>query len=299
MNKIISFVLLCALLLMCFSGCSISNGTSENTNHSTTSNTTLKNDIPDIVEGKLDKSIKLVCALTEYLQSLSWDYFLPSTSTAIKIDEIKNGKQALHVGFIKSDYYFVCAYYNDGHSDEAQDYCCVTDYTWVKFNDANEISDKYDDSNFVVAFQINKASFITDIAAQDVAVPAFEHFQEYAARFNNGLNINDATEFDASFIYLNSTDDEILYHSLSVYYNALVIIPCVSLNGNTYVVKKLYTIYPDGTRYDNNIVQDFGEYYDALVAIMDTTSYSATDEKGRTTFYGLIEINDFADCINK
>lgn len=300
MNKITSFVLLGALLLMCFSGCAITNYTNDDKNQNTSSDTTVKdNNILIAVEGKLDKSSKIVCSLIEYLQSLFADYDLPATSTAMKINEIKNGKQALHVRFNESECYFVCAYYNTVHNNEAIDYCCATNYTWVKFNNANEITAKYDDLNFVVGFQINKASFVTDIVTKDATVPAFEHFQEYAANFNNGLNINDATEFDANFIYLNSTDDETVYHSLSVYYNTLVIIPCVSLVGKSYVVKALYTIYPDGTRYDNNVVRDFDEYYDILAAVMDTGCYSKTDDKGRSVFYGLIEIDDFANCINR
>ena len=107
MNKIISFVLLCALLLMCFSGCKIdTNGTMV-----------------------LQSQDALVCTLVEYLRDLLYEYDLADTSTAIKIDEIKNGKQALHVGFDKSEYYFVCAYYNAEHDDESIVYCCATDYT--------------------------------------------------------------------------------------------------------------------------------------------------------------------------
>lgn len=299
MNKIISFVLLGTLLLMCFSGCGIINNTNGDKNKETTDDTTIKDNNASIVKGDLDKSNKLVCTLIEYLQSLFCDYELPNTSTAIKIDEIKSGKQALHVAFNKSECYFVCAYYNDGHNDEAKDYCCVTDYTWVKFNDANEISEKYNDLNFIVGFQINKASLVRDIKTKGAKVPSIEHFQEYVPNFNDGINTNDAIEFDTNFIYLNSTVDETVYHSLSAYYNGLIIIPCVSFNEKCYVVKELYTIYPDGTRYDKNLVQDFGEYYDALVAVMDTESYSKIDDKERTIFYGLIEIKDFANCINK
>ena len=157
MNKIISFVLLCALLLMCFSGCKIdTNGTMV-----------------------LQSQDALVCTLVEYLRDLLYEYDLADTSTAIKIDEIKNGKQALHVGFDKSEYYFVCAYYNAEHDDESIVYCCATDYTWVRFNDVNKISEKYDDLNFIAGFQINKASSVTDIITKDAKAPSMEHFQEY------------------------------------------------------------------------------------------------------------------------
>ena len=67
MNKIISFVLLCALLITCFSGCKIdTNGTMV-----------------------LQSQDALVCSLIEYLQDLFVDHDMPDTSTAIKIDEIQ------------------------------------------------------------------------------------------------------------------------------------------------------------------------------------------------------------------
>lgn len=281
MNKIISFVLLGALLLMCFSGCEIP---SDNDTNSPT---------------VLQSQDALVCSLIEYLQDLFVSHDMPGTSTATKIDEIKNGKQALHVAFNKSECYFVCAYYNYGHNDEAKDYCCVTDYTWVKFNDANEISEKYDDLNFVVGFQINKASLVTDIINKDAQVPSIEHFQEYAPDFNNGLNANDAIPFDVSYIYLNSTNYKAVYHSTLAYDNMLKTFPCVFLNGQYYISVELYTVYPDGSRSNNDLISDFGVYYDALVSIMDTTSYSLIDEKERTMFYGIIGINDFSNCVNE
>lgn len=281
MNKIISFVLLCALLLMCFSGCEIP---SDNDTNSPT---------------VLQSQDALVCALVEYLQNLFKDYDMPDTSTATKIDEIKNGKQALHVGFNKSEYYFVCAYYSAGHNDEAKDYCCVTDYTWVKFNDADEISEKYDDLNFVVGFQINKASSVTDIIKKNAQVPGIEHFQEYVPIFNNGLNSNDAISFDAGYIYLNSTNDITVYHSTSSYDNVLKTLPCVFLNEQYYIAVELYTVYPDDSRSNNDLISDFGAYYDALVDIMDTTSYHLIDKNERTIFYGIIEINDFSDYVNE
>ena len=281
MRKIVSSILLCSLLLVCFSGCTFLHNNEEK------SPTELQNN--DV----------LVCTLIEYLQDLFVSHDLPDTSTAIKIDEIKNGRQALHVGFDKSRYYFVCAYYDSTHEHEITDYCCATNYTWVKFENPNEISEKYKDLSFVVAFQINKSSFVTDILTKDAIVPNIEHFQEYTPNFNNGLNTNGAITFDANFIYLNSSDDKEVYHSISAYDNVLKTLPCICLNERYYITKELYTIYADGTRSDNNVISDFGKYYETLLNIMDTTSYNVTDEKGRNTFYGLIEINAFSNCIDE
>lgn len=279
MKKNVSVVLLCSLLLVCFAGCTV----------------------PDKYEEKVPTELQsqdaLVCTLIEYLHSLFVSHDMPDTSTAIKIDEIKNGKQGLHVGFNSSAYYFVCAYYDNAHEDETTDYCCATNYTWVKFENANEIIERYKDLRFVVAFQINKASFVTDIVTKKATVPNIEHFQEYVPNFNNGFNANGAVVFDTSFIYINSSDDRNVYHSIYAYDNVLKTLPCTFLNDRYYIINDLYTIYPDGSRSDSNVISDFGGYYDALVNIMDTKNYSEIDEKGRTIFYGLIEINDFADCI--
>ena len=301
--KKISLILLCSLLLICFSGCTASHNNEEKSPTESQSNeeksTTESSNNEEEALTELPNNDALVCTLIEYLQDLFVDHDMPDTSTAIKIDEIKNGKQALHVGFDKSKYYFVCAYYDNTHEDEITDYCCATNYTWVKFESPNEISEKYNALSFVVAFQINKASFVDDILTKDAIVPNIEHFQEYIPKFNNGLNNNDTIEFDTSFIYLNSSDDRNVYHSISAYYNVLRTLPCISLNEQYYITIELYTIYADGTRSDGNIISDFGKYYDALVNVMDTTSYSVTDEQGRTNFYGLIEISAFANCINE
>ena len=281
MRKIVSLILLCFLFLVCFIGCT---DTKNNENE---------------VSVELQKDDDLVLALIAYLQDIFVSHDMLPTSTAIKIDEIKNGKQALHVGFNKSSYYFVCAYYDNAHEYETIDYCCATNYTWVKFESANDISKRYEDGQFVVAFQVNKASFVTDITSKDANVPNMEHFQLYTPTFNNGINTNSPLVLDKTFVYLNSSDKSNVYHSTSAYDNAWITIPCIYLDEQYYIIKELYTVYPDGSRSDGNIISDFGKYYDTLVNIMDTTGYSVIDEKGRTNFYGLIKIDDFANCINE
>ena len=345
MNKIISIILLCCLLLTCLSSCALTDKifgnndsepekpevtppenpggteseTPENTEQVTPGEEENKtpnneeenktpdntgNGTPDDIEDKTPVELQatngLVVALIEYLRGLNADYDLPATSTGIKIDQIKGGKQALHVGLDNSEYYFVCAYYNASHSYETQNYCCATDYTWVKFKNADEISEKYNDLDFFVGFQINSPSFVTDILNEDASVPPFEHFKIYTPNFSDGLNTNEAIEFGASFIYINLLDYEKIYYSLSVYYTVLVMLPTISLDGQYYVlVSEIKIIYPDGREYVNNSVNEFGYYYDALVSVMDTESFSITDNKGKTYFYGLVALDDFVSCVNE
>ena len=60
---------------------------------------------------------------------------------------------------------------------------------------------------------------------------------------------------------------------------------------------ELYIVYPNGTRSENNLANEFGKYYDTLTRIMDTEQYHFT-QNSTTTFYGLIAINNFANCID-
>lgn len=279
MNRLISSLLLFFLLLVCFAGCEISDMTNEKT------------------PTELQNQDAIVCKLIEYLQDLFTSYEVPDTSTEEKIEKIKEGTQALLVDFQNSEYYFVCAYYDTAHQNEAIDYCCVTNYTWVKFEDANEISEKYKGLNFVVGFQIDRAAFVTDILTKDISVPCVEHFQNYVPHFCAGVNTNNAIEFNVAFLYLHSTDADNLYHSVSAYDHVLKTLPCLSLSGRYYVIIDEYTIYPDGNRSDADLRSDFGKYYDLLESRMNTNRYMKTDEKGRTTFYRLIEVYIFADCI--
>lgn len=240
----------------------------------------------------------LIVALVDYLKTLSYDYELFPHSTADKIDDIKNGKQALHVAFDSSNTYFVCAYLDEISNADKFFHDHADEYTWVKYEKAEEIYEKYNDLSLVVAFQINPSLFVKDIMSEDAAVPAMEHFQPYEPQFNEGLNTKAADTFDETFIYLDSSDNDTVYHCTSVYYDYTVNIPCICLDGQYYVYKYLYSVLADGSRDNVNVSYDFGEYYDCLVSVMDTEKYTL-NENGRTTVYGLITIDDFADIINK
>ena len=302
MNKIISFVLLCAILLMCFSGCVYVKEHFDKDGANKEFEKTEPENSDEVGSGtltELQSQDSLVCTLIEYLEHVHAEHFLPDNSTAIKIDEIKNGKQALHVGFNNSEYYFVCAYYNTVHNNESINYCCVTNYTWVKFNNVNEIVEKYKDLNFVVGFQINKASFITDIITKDATVPNIEHFMKYTPDFNNGLNANEAISFDTSFIYLNSNNDTTIYHSISAYYHILKIIPCISIDEQYYVTLLSYQGYNfDAVDPNSNFIHsDFGKYYDILISKIERhREISLID--GTATFYWIIRVDNFANCIS-
>ena len=268
----------------------------ETTTETTTQETSEEEEDPTELSPQHD----LVLALVEYLRSLTIDYELPDTSTAMKMDEIKNGTQALYVGFHQSECYFVCAYYDHPHKDETLDYCCATNFTWVRYKNPNEISETYKDLHFVVAFQIDKASLVIDIVNEDAAIPGMEHYQKYVPDFHDGFNASGAIVFDTDFIYLNESENRLVYHSVFAYHHhVLRAIQCKTLDDRHYVLVELYTVYPDGHRSESPSRNEFGKYYDALISVMVTGKYSVTDEYGRTLFYGLVEIRDFVNCINK
>ncbi len=278
MKKAISLLLLCSLVFIGLTGCA------GNENRPV----------------ELQSQDPLVGALVDYLHDFLVFHDMPDNSVAIRIDKIKNGSQPLHIRFEPAASYFVGAYYDAPH-DETGDHCCVDKYTWVKFENAHDISETYKDKEFIVAFQMNKSSFVTNLLNKEAAVPKVEHFRRFTPDFQEGFNIADPLPFDETFILLNgsnylngSTSDETIYYSMDLYYHILVTFPCTTVNNRYYIVAYLYSLYPDGSDLD----RDFGAYRDILTSHMRKCSItSLVNEQERTYFYGLIPIEDLADCI--
>ena len=312
MKKIISFVLLSVLLLMCFSGCANSNnenGDKEiNQGESPDTNNT-GGDMPVIIEGELDKSSDLVVTLVAYLDQYMTQYDLIGRTFAQKVDDIKNGIQPLHVAFDPSNYYFVCGYYNSPSEYGDIGYRSCNEYTWVGYKNESDVKEYYSDMKWAVVFQINRAIAVTDIVSNERQIPDIEHFQIIEPTFENGVNIAASVVFDETFIYLNypncylnrfSQSNSTMYYCQSIYYHTMNTIPCVYLDGDCYLSFHLYTVYADGSRSEeNDYTYTFGKYYDVLMSVMDKDKYSITDEQGREKFYGTITVGDFVNDILK
>ena len=305
MNKIISFILLCALLLLCFSGCSNPSGVIEES--PSESQTGAETPPDDSFAGTvLDKNSDLVTTLTAYLKQYFTSYELAPKSFAQKIDDIKNGIQPLHVAFNPSDYYFVCGYYNSSVSYEFER---CDEYTWVEYKDETEIKEYCNGMRWNVIFQINKALTVTDIVSNERQIPDIEHFQIIKPTFENGVNITAPVVFDETFIYLNypncylnrsSQDASRMYYCKSIYYHSTNTIPCVCLDGEYYLYFYWDTVYADGSRSEEaDYTYHFGKYYDALMSIMDKDKYSVKREDGYTDFYGTISFDAFINDILK
>lgn len=242
---------------------------------------------------------ELIDSLVDYLQNLYVEYELPDTSLSGKIDKIKNGQQPLFVDFDPTDFYFVCGYYDGITENGPLKYRNSEEYTWVRFESTNEIKEIHGDKNFIVAFQINKALLVRDIASKKAIIPRIEHFQMYEPIFESGVNTNAHIIFEKEFIYLNPSNAERVYHSTSAFNHQVVTIPCILLDYEYYITRVTYSIHANGNKAEGNLKGDFGKYYDALISIMDTTKYSVTTTQGRTDYYGLIDIDDFVDHILK
>lgn len=243
----------------------------------------------------------LILSLTKYLYDLSVDHDMPDNSFATKIGKIERGIQALHVEFDPSDYYYACAYYNSDHEeDEEREYCCATQYTWIGFRSEDEIQEYYENAKLVVAFQINKAIFVVDILPSEKAVPQMEHFQRYKPEFHNGVNIALPIICHDTFVYLNSSDKNTVYHSVTVFNHDWVTIPCVEFNNQFYFSICLSEEHSNGGRYNGDLYVELDDYYDALIGVMIVDEYSESNEQGTTHYcYGLLEFKDVMNAILK
>ena len=154
---------------------------------------------------------------------------------------------------------------------------------------------------FVVSFQINKASQVDDIFIRETPLPSVEYFAPYQPRFESGKNTNPPVLFDQTFIYLSKPNKDAIYIYESTYHQNFTL-PCVCINGQTYISVYLYTIDNNGTpNIEGGLTNDyfkteFGEYYDILVSLMDTQKYSVTNG-AYTHCYGVLSLEDFMNSI--
>ena len=228
----------------------------------------------------------LVVALVEYLNELEVDHDMPAITTADKMDAIRDGQQALHVAFDSSKPYFVCAYSADGQQSG--------EYTWLKYANVGDITKEYEDLQMALAFQINPSLFVKDIMTEDATVPTMEHFQPYEPQFNEGLNTKAADTFDETFIYLNSSEGDKVYHSTTAYDHDWVSVPCRYFKDEYYVSIPYWIVHSDGSIV--RIYEDLREHFRAVVsAKKDSTE--VVNEDGTITKVGLAPIEDFALAI--
>lgn len=240
---------------------------------------------------------ELIDSLIDYLKMLYVNYELPDTSLSGKIDKIKFGHQPLLVDFDPTNFYFVCGYYDGVTENGPCEYENSDKYTWVRFESADEIQENHEGKKFIVAFQINKALLVWDIASQKAILPRVEHFQMYDPVFENGVNTNTHVVFEKEFIYLNPSSAERIYLSAAAFDHQVVTIPCILFENEYYISHFMYSIHINGEKDEMNLRGVFDQYYDSLMSVIQPTKYSITRSSGITDYYGLITIDDFVNII--
>ena len=123
--------------------------------------------------------------------------------------------------------------------------------------------------------------------------------------FENGVNVGAPLTFDETFIYLNQSEESVIYYRITLYYHRNVTIPCVCLEGEYYLPFYLATL-EDGEIFDaqqalsqNHVKYEFDDYYDALVNIMDTEKYRVELPSGSFLYFGIVSLDDFINKIIK
>lgn len=278
MKKIIILILAFTVVFAVFPGCAKNDSTLE--------------EISTRDNGLIEK-------LVDYLVEINTNYELTELTLKRRINQINNGKQALLASFDMADSYFVCGYYSEGHENEKKSYCCADKYTWVKTKYADCIPESYNGSHHIVSFQLNRASSVENIISATEKAPALEHFQIYKPEFKDGLNIKSPLSFNTRIISIADRDIDTVYISTSSIFFNYYTIPCEKLGKKIYITQMLYVEKSDGTRSENDVSYDLGEYYDALSEIMLTEHYVIPTGDGRSVVYGLFEIDDFVKAITE
>lgn len=299
MGKINRMFLILCILIMIFwiAGCGQTGETSANQNSASGTDTTgtQPTGSASVVEVQ-EVDSRLIRAIEEYLMYAKMEVYPVPTSMEIKINAIKAGKQPLLVEIISAEPYFVAGYCAAVH-DHEEAYCRMEEYTWVLFEKKTDISESHEGQPFMVAFQIDETTHVTNILSEDSQVPRFGHFQEFKPQFQDGYNVKVPMELTVVFVYLNESEEEVIYHASEIFYHDQLAYPLVFLNDQYYIPVWLTTLRPNGQYDEADHTWDFGVYYDAIYDIMGTNSYTVTGESGRVDTYGLILLEEFADKV--
>lgn len=234
----------------------------------------------------------LIRVLRKYLQDINMEYELIDVTYADKLDMIRNGTQAVYAEFDPSEVYYACAYYPLTETDTEIDYCCVSNYTWIGYEDPGDIQEYYDGAPCIVSFQINRAGSVRDILSDEKAAPGMEHFQMYKPMFQNGVNVSSSVPFDDSIVYLHSSGQDTVYFASAAYDYRQKTMLCTESDDLVYLAVELYTVNASGNRSEANLTVELGVYYDALMRIMILDQYQVQKENGSTMYYGLLKPGD-------
>ena len=248
---------------------------------------------------RINNDDALVEEVTAFLKNIESNFAAPYIF-AYKISLIKRDVAVpLYVEFDPCDYYYLCGYYYDIIPHEGSHYNFADKYIWVAFEDETKIQEYYCGSKMMVAFQINKASLTENVLSDDASTPNVEHYEKYTTEFKDGFNINPPLTIDASYILLNESKKDNIYHSASKHTHINNIIETTVLNNNLYIKAPIYYVDKDGSQVDLGLDDEFSIYYDTLMSLMEEERYTVYMDDGGYEVYGLISIDNIVNFVIK
>ena len=324
MKKTISFILICSLLLMCFTGCSYfdnldkgdsGNVTDDKNGNNTTGNNDTNVDNSNNTENKeprvegipVDKESDVIESIFDYLIELHTDHDMLPSTLRYKIDYIKQGsRKLLEITFDKSDFYFICGY--DNYTGNATNYHVdrAKKCNWYRFDSAEDIPEYYNNEKCAYVFQFNKASSIVDMLEMG-NVPNMENFMLYWPEFEQGYNVKAPEIFDETIIYLCRTDYLSVWDEGTVYYSHFLYvyrwytIRFVEIEDVKYTTIKTKEVTLSTS---NQSVREFsperelGAYYADFKDVIEPNIYSHDLGYG-IDYYSCIKIDDFIKVIKE
>ena len=307
MKRFILIMLTCAMLVGCLASCNIldpqQNAQPEEPENPVEDNQLFEvyqNPQIDITDEELQE--KIYSHLTDYLEMYGAEILIVPRTFEDHINDIKKGKRPILVKISPEDYYYVCAYYNASHDySEGEDdlYCCCNDYTWVSFENATDIAEEYNGEKFIAAFQLNTSSLTCDLLSKEASVPIIQHFQMFEPEFFEGFNIKEPDEFNHEVVYLTPSNADVILYCMSNVEYQLSYVGCMYYE-NEYFIKTLIKMEPEkGACIDNDLNDEFGEYYDYLIDSVRYKTYEYKTSSGTAVCYLLTDLNSFVSIFKE
>jgi hypothetical protein len=304
MKKIISFILICSMLLALLTGCSYFDKTGEGGNESgdietdnTNNQNNEENQKPKGEGTPIDKESNPVKSIIRFLYDKNTDHDMIAYNFGSIVYRIKNhGAQPLEATFNAFDYYYVCGYESTAEDKHLREDIRAERCEWVKFDSEAEITEYYNDAKCVFVFQFNRASSVINLLTEDDTL-SVEHFLRYEPKFQEGVNVNPPIVFDETIIYLyggifKELEDGTAYYSTSSFYNNFeAVIKFVELYDGKNIYMRTKVDYSDYVvEYD--LEGHLNRYYDDFIGVTMVDKFSIRIEGG-VHYYSCIKVDDF------
>ena len=257
-------------------------GENNSQNGSTDGETTKLNDI-------------LIETLSNYLEDFRVSYDIPGHTFRDKLFLMKTSFTPMLVRY-GNECYYAAAYYVPSHSLESErlDYCCHDEYLWVGFENIEDIKEMWNGYNLVAAFQINSPQVCKNIKT-DSAEVTIEHFTMLDIKFWGDAITVSKVHFDNFFIYITDKEDSLFYYSSDVAYHESWSIECIEIEGEYYIKEYFSTRQDDGDYYEEDILINYGEYYNELIE--NLYDYYSENIGSSVITYSLFKLDDIVKII--